>query len=66
MSMFEPVVLTEAAESGSTSMAWRCTVCARIYLYEIEVEGQSIAKDVRPLSSWRPASSVLRTVRRAT
>jgi|KBSMisStandDraft_5_1062788.scaffolds.fasta_scaffold1655115_1 hypothetical protein len=38
MSMFEPVVLTEAAESGSTSMAWRCTVCARIYLYEIEVE----------------------------
>jgi hypothetical protein len=38
MSSFEPVVLTEAAERGSTSMAWRCIACARVYLYELEVE----------------------------
>ena len=38
MSSFEPVVLTEAAERGTTSMAWRCTACARVYLFDLEVE----------------------------
>ena len=37
MSSFEPVALTEAVQEDGKSMAWRCTACARVYLFAHEV-----------------------------
>ena len=37
MPSFEPVVLTEAEQDDGTSMAWRCTACTRVFLFDDEV-----------------------------
>ena len=45
MPSFEPLVLTEAAQRGASSMAWRCTACARVYLFAQEVGRPEECKD---------------------
>ncbi len=37
MPSFEPVVLTEAPQEDGTSMAWRCTACTRVFLFDDQV-----------------------------
>jgi len=45
MPSFEPVVLTEAPQEDGTSMAWRCTACTRVYLFDRQVSRPEECED---------------------
>jgi hypothetical protein len=53
MPTFEPLMLIAPPEQDGTSMAWTCTACGRIYLYELSVDKPEACIDCEAVAQQR-------------